>query len=44
MEKMAARIEGARFHLIENAGHMLHQEIPAAFNAIVADFLKELTR
>lgn len=42
MEKMAARIADARFHLLEGAGHMLHQEMPAAFNAILAQFLDEV--
>ena len=42
MEKMAARIKGARYHLMENAGHMPHQEMPAAFNAVLAQFLEEV--
>ncbi len=41
MEKMAARIPGARYHEIEGAGHMPHQERPAAVNALVAVFLKD---
>lgn len=41
MEKMAAKIPGAAFHLIEGAGHMINQEAPAAVNQILAAFLKE---
>ena len=43
VEKMAARIKGARYHLMDNAGHMPHQEMPAAFNAVLAEFLEEVT-
>ncbi|MGR3503471.1 alpha/beta fold hydrolase [Pseudaestuariivita sp.] len=42
MAKMAQRIPGARFHTLEGAGHMPHQEQPEAFNALVRDFLQEV--
>lgn len=42
MEKMAARIEGARYDLVESAGHMPHQEMPSKFNAVLAEFLEEV--
>jgi len=42
MEKMAARISGARFHVLDGAGHMVHQEQPEAFNLLLADFLNEV--
>lgn len=41
MEKLAGRISGSRFHLLEEAGHMLHQEMPLAFNAVLAEFLED---
>ena len=40
MEKMAARISSSRFYLMEGVGHMIHQEVPSAFNALLADFLE----
>ena len=40
MEKMAAKLPSAEYHLIEGAGHMINQEKPAETNAILADFLK----
>ena len=43
MEKMAARIPGARYRCIEGAGHMPHQEKPQDFNALLAAFLKDVT-
>ncbi|MBB5752709.1 alpha/beta fold hydrolase [Prosthecomicrobium pneumaticum] len=36
---IAARIPGARFALIEGAGHMAPIERPEAFNALILDFL-----
>jgi pimeloyl-ACP methyl ester carboxylesterase len=41
-EAIAAGIAGAQLKLIPNAGHLLNLEQPAAFNAAVSDFLKEL--
>jgi len=41
MQKMAGRIPNARFHLLQDAGHMLHQEMPQAFNAVLAEFLED---
>ena len=42
MEKMAARIPGAAYRVIEGAGHLANLERPAAFNAAVLDFLDGL--
>lgn len=42
MQKMASRMPDARFRVLEGAGHMLHQEQPAAFNSLLADFLNEV--
>lgn len=42
MERMAARIPGARFVALEGAGHLAHLERPAAFNAAVRGFLDDL--
>ena len=39
MERMAARIPGARYVLVEGAGHLVHLEQPAQFNAILQEFL-----
>jgi 3-oxoadipate enol-lactonase len=39
MRRMAARIPGAEFALIEGAGHLVHLERPAAFNALLDGFL-----
>ncbi len=39
MEKMAAKIPGARFHCMAGAGHLMNIEAPAAFNATLDDFL-----
>jgi pimeloyl-ACP methyl ester carboxylesterase len=38
------RVAGARLAVIEDAGHMLTSEQPAAFNAAVETFLAELPR
>jgi pimeloyl-ACP methyl ester carboxylesterase len=39
MERMAARIPGARFVVLAGRGHLANLEDPAAFNAAVDDFL-----
>jgi 3-oxoadipate enol-lactonase len=39
---IAAAIPGARFRVIENAGHLANAEQPERFNAIVETFWKEL--
>jgi 3-oxoadipate enol-lactonase len=39
MERMAARIPGARFEIVAGAGHIAHFERPEAFRAAVAGFL-----
>jgi 3-oxoadipate enol-lactonase len=44
MQRMAARIPGARFEQIEGAGHLANLECPEAFNQRVADFLREACR
>ena len=41
MERMAARIPGARFAVLPGAGHLANLEQPDAFNTQLADFLKE---
>jgi 3-oxoadipate enol-lactonase len=42
MERMAALIPGARFVVLEGAGHLAHLEQPARFNAAVEAFLHTL--
>ena len=44
MEKMAAGMPDAAFHELQGAGHMVHQEMPDVFNALVADFLNGMTK
>ena len=39
MERMAARIPHARYVCIEGAGHLVHLEQPARFNAALLEFL-----
>lgn len=39
-EEIAAGIRGARLAAIENAGHVANADNPAAFNALLRDFLK----
>ena len=41
MEKMAAKMPNATYHLIEGAGHMINQEAPEATNKILTAFLKD---
>ena len=41
MERMAAKIPGAKFTLLPGLGHLPNLENPAAFNAAVLDFLRE---
>ena len=41
MEKMAARIPGAQYVCLNNAGHLANMERPDAFNAVVLEFLKQ---
>lgn len=43
MEKMAAILPAAEYHLIEGAGHMINQEAPAQTNAILMEFLGKNT-
>ena len=43
-EDVQRRIAGARLAVIEDAGHMLTSEQPAAFNAALEQFLAELPR
>ncbi|MEO0361691.1 MAG: alpha/beta hydrolase [Pseudomonadota bacterium] len=38
MEKTAAKMPNAAYHLIEGAGHMINQEAPEAVNRILAEF------
>lgn len=38
-ERMAGRIPGARYVVLDNAGHLAHAEQPAAFNAALDEFL-----
>jgi pimeloyl-ACP methyl ester carboxylesterase len=39
MEKMAAKIAGSRFVLMDGAGHLPNLEQPATFNALLASFI-----
>lgn len=41
MEKMAARIPGARFVEVPGMGHLAPMERPARFNALVLEFLEQ---
>ncbi len=42
MEKMAARVPGARFVALEGVGHLAHLERPALFNDTIEAFLQEV--
>ena len=42
MERMAAKIPGAKFVQLPGLGHLPNLEDPAAFNAAVLDFLREV--
>lgn len=44
MERMAARIRGARFVVLLGAGHLANLERPAAFNEALAGFLGDVER
>ena len=39
MARMAAKIPGARFEVMEGVGHLAHLERPAGFNAVLDGFL-----
>ena len=39
MRRMAARVAGAEYMCLPNAGHIANVEVPAAFNAAVLSFL-----
>jgi len=43
MERMAAKIPGARYVCLRAVGHLPNLEAPAAFDAAVLDFLKQAT-
>lgn len=43
-EAMARAIPGARFEVVEGAGHASNVERPAEFNRALADFLKDVKR
>jgi 3-oxoadipate enol-lactonase len=42
MERMAARIAGARFALIEGAGHLANLERPSTFNTLLSSFIDDV--
>lgn len=42
MERMAARVAGARFVVLPGAGHLANLECPAAFNEVLAGFLNDV--
>jgi 3-oxoadipate enol-lactonase len=44
MERMAARIPGARYHCVAQSGHLLPLERPGEFNALLDGFLDALPR
>lgn len=41
-QKMAKRVPGARFVLLEGCGHLGPMDQPAEFNSVLEDFLKDL--
>ena len=41
MERMAAKIPGARYVCLPDVGHLPNLEAPAAFDAAVLDFLRQ---
>ena len=43
MEKMAAQMPDAEYHLLNGIGHMINQEAPEELNAILTSFYKRLT-
>jgi len=44
MERMAARIPGARYAVLEDVGHLAYAEQPQRFNEAVGQFLREALR
>lgn len=42
MERMAQKIAGAHFRVIEAAGHLANMEQPAAFNQILSNFIADI--
>lgn len=40
MARMASKIPGAAFHCLPTVGHLANLEAPAAFNAVVLEFLR----
>lgn len=42
MQRMASKIAGARYVVIEGAGHLAYLEQPDRFNAALDDFLREI--
>jgi 3-oxoadipate enol-lactonase len=42
MERMAAKIPGARYVCLPGVGHLPNLEAPAAFNAAILEFLREV--
>jgi pimeloyl-ACP methyl ester carboxylesterase len=44
VEAMARQIPNARFEVIPGAGHLANLEDPAAFNCVLSDFLKTVSR
>lgn len=44
VESMARQIPGARFEVIPGVGHLANLEDPPAFNRVLADFLKTVSR
>lgn len=44
MERMARAVPGARYRCLAGAGHLANMEDPAAFNAEICRFLKDVSR
>jgi pimeloyl-ACP methyl ester carboxylesterase len=44
MERMAAKIPGARFAVISGAGHLANLERPQTFIAVLSEFLASVPR
>ena len=44
LSALQGRIAGSRYSVIPNAGHLANIEAPAAFNALLSDFLNDTSQ